>query len=146
MKKRFFTYLAVLLILAFGLIPAIYAQSTAEEAGGNGVATSAPDYSHPQVEVLVEGLRNPGEMALLPDGSLLVAENGTFNDDFSAGISMVTADGQIGRIVSGMPSIDRDYEQIGSAFIAFDAESNTLTGLFDDVGMWVLAQPADGFS
>lgn len=146
MKKRFFTYLAALLILVFGLVPAIQGQSTAGEAGGNGVAASAPDYSHPQVKVLVEGLRNPGEMALLPDGSLLIAENGTFNDDFSAGISMVTADGQIGRIVSGMPSIDRDYEQIGSAFIAFDAESNTLTGLFDDVGMWVLAQPAGGFS
>ncbi|MAU09741.1 MAG: hypothetical protein CL607_07970 [Anaerolineaceae bacterium] len=136
--------LVVALLVAFALVPAIHGQSTANPSPQHEAASTAFDYQHPQVEVIVEGLRNPGALALLPDGSLLVAENGTFNDDFSAGISLITADGQIGRVVSGMPSIDRDFEQVGSA--AINVEDGMLNGQFDEIGQWQVAIPMSGFN
>ncbi|MCS6826889.1 MAG: ScyD/ScyE family protein [Caldilinea sp.] len=58
----------------------------------------------PHVEVIADGLFAPLGLALLPDGSLLVAEEGTGKRDDSAGVTLITADGQIGRLVSGLPS------------------------------------------
>ena len=43
-------------------------------------------------------------MAALPDGSLLVAEEGTGQKDDSAGVSLITLDGRVGRLISGLPS------------------------------------------
>ncbi|MDX1523746.1 MAG: hypothetical protein R3264_19105, partial [Anaerolineae bacterium] len=57
-----------------------------------------------QIQVLAEGFSNPVGLALLPDGGLLVAEEGTGEGDLSAGVSLITADGTIGRLVSGLPS------------------------------------------
>jgi glucose/arabinose dehydrogenase len=58
----------------------------------------------PQIEVVVDGLFAPVGLAALPDGALLVAEEGTGRRDDSAGVTLITADGQVGRLVSGLPS------------------------------------------
>jgi glucose/arabinose dehydrogenase len=63
-----------------------------------------PDYSNPQVTVLVDGLFGPIGLAELPHGGILVAEEGTGGDDASAGISLITPDGEVGRLISGLPS------------------------------------------
>ncbi len=55
------------------------------------------------IEVIAEGLSNPVGLALLPDGNLLVAEEGTGAGDTSAGVSLLT-DGRVDRVVSGLPS------------------------------------------
>ena len=55
------------------------------------------------LEVVAENLLNPVGLALLPDGGVLVAEEGTGADDTSAGVSLVV-DGRVERVVSGLPS------------------------------------------
>lgn len=54
--------------------------------------------------MVVDGLLNPVGMAALPDGGLLVAEEGTGQDDTSAGVSLIVPDGEVGRLISGLPS------------------------------------------
>ena len=56
-----------------------------------------------QMREFANGLLNPAGMAELPDGTILVAEEGTGKNDLSAGISMITLDGQVGRFISGLP-------------------------------------------
>ena len=74
-------------------------------------SVSEPDFGveidrtpEPQVEVVASGLLNPMGLAWLPDGGLLIAEEGTGAGDMSAGVSMLTPDGRVGRVVSGLPS------------------------------------------
>ena len=57
-----------------------------------------------QIMVIAEGLLNPVGMALLPTGEILVAEEGTGQDDLSAGVSLITTRGEVGRVISGLPS------------------------------------------
>ena len=52
---------------------------------------------------VAEGLYYPAGMALLPDGSVLIAEAGGHGER-SAGISLLKMDGRLGRLVSGIPS------------------------------------------
>ncbi len=54
-------------------------------------------------QVVAEGLLNPIGLALLPDGGLLIAEEGTGEDDTSAGVSLMS-EGRVERVVSGLPS------------------------------------------
>ncbi|NND13542.1 MAG: ScyD/ScyE family protein [Acidimicrobiia bacterium] len=56
------------------------------------------------VEVVADGLVNPLGLAALPDGRILIAEEGSGEDDLSAGVSMLMPDGSIGRVISGLPS------------------------------------------
>jgi len=55
-------------------------------------------------QVLTDGLLGPVGMALLPDGRLLIAEEGSGDDDTSAGITLITPEGKVGRLISGLPS------------------------------------------
>ncbi len=59
--------------------------------------------TNPRITTVVEGLYYPAGLALLPDGSLLIAEAGGHGER-SAGISLLRHDGQLGRLVSGIPS------------------------------------------
>ena len=68
----------------------------------------------PQIRVVVDGLLSPIGIAALPDGSLLVAEDGTGAEDDSSGISLVRPDGTVGRLVSGFPS-NRDSGDLAGA-------------------------------
>ena len=56
-----------------------------------------------RTEVVAQGLVNPIGLYVLADGSLLVAEEGTGENDDSAGVSLI-ADGRVDRVVSGLPS------------------------------------------
>ncbi len=55
------------------------------------------------IAVVAEGLVNPVGLAMLPDGNLLVAEEGTGAGDTSAGVSLI-AGNRVDRVVSGLPS------------------------------------------
>lgn len=71
----------------------------------------------PQVTVVAEGLVNPLGLAALPDGSILIAEEGTGEVDQSAGLSVLTTDGRVGRVVDGLPS-GRDAGDLSGAALA----------------------------
>jgi len=82
--------------------------------------------SEPDVVVIAEGLLNPVGMARLPDGSILVAEEGTGNNDASAGVSLITTDGRVGRVVSGLPSSRDSGDLSGVPFVAVDSTATTI--------------------
>lgn len=65
-------------------------------------ATEVP--AEPTVSVLVDGLLNPVGVEPLPDGSLLIAEEGTGEKDMSAGVTLVLPNGRSGRLISDLPS------------------------------------------
>ncbi|MCY3831805.1 MAG: hypothetical protein OXG85_02240, partial [Chloroflexi bacterium] len=56
-----------------------------------------------QVTTMAEGLYYPAGLALLPNGSVLIAEAGGHGER-SAGISLLHHDGRLGRLVSGIRS------------------------------------------
>lgn len=56
-----------------------------------------------RVTTVAEGLYHPAGLALLPDGSILIAEAGGHGER-SAGISLLRRDGKLGRLISGIPS------------------------------------------
>ena len=66
--------------------------------------TSTPTSTAPQITIIAEGLIRPIGLAQLPDGSLLIAEAGSGQDDDSGGVSLIKLDGQVGRLISGLPS------------------------------------------
>lgn len=55
------------------------------------------------VSTVAEGLYYPAGMARLPDGSVLIAEAGGHGER-SAGVSLLQADGRLGRLISSLPS------------------------------------------
>ncbi len=71
----------------------------------DSVAEQQPsDLEPPHISVVAEGLINPLGLALHADGTVLIAEEGTGEGDDSAGVSVLTPDGRLGRVVSGLPS------------------------------------------
>jgi hypothetical protein len=91
----------------------------------------------PQMRVMVEGLLNPVGLATLPDGSLLVAEEGTGERDNSAGISLITAGGQTGRFISGMTSSRDSGDLSGAPLVAVSPTADMLyVGHFNDGHLW----------
>ena len=86
-----------------------------------------PDYSTtPQVHEFANGLLNPVGLAELPDGSVLVAEEGTGNKDLSAGVSLITVDGEVGRFITGLPSGRDSGDLSGVPFIKLSPDGSTL--------------------
>ncbi len=79
-----------------------------------------------QTRQFASGLVNPAGMAELPNGIILVAEEGTGNDDFSAGVSMITPDGQVGRLISGLPSGRDSGDLSGVPFVKLSPDGRTL--------------------
>ena len=80
--------------------------------GGNGetavsppnAASEASNPAVPTATVLVDGLLNPVGVEPLPDGSLLIAEEGTGEKDDSAGVTLLLANGRSARLISNLPS------------------------------------------
>ncbi|MCP4306720.1 MAG: hypothetical protein GY788_17970 [bacterium] len=79
----------------------------------------------PSIEVVASGLINPLGLALLPDGGLLIAEEGTGEGDMSAGVSMLTPDGTVGRVVSGLPSSIDSGDLSGAPLVGVDPDGTT---------------------
>ena len=99
----------------------------------------------PQVSVVAEGLINPLGLAVLPDGSILIAEEGTGDADLSAGLSVLTADGRVGRVVDGLPS-GRDAGDLSGAPLAGVSPDGTTAYVahFGADGLLTFPIPAEG--
>jgi secreted PhoX family phosphatase len=98
-----------------------------------------PKQTEAQVAVVAEGLINPVGMVALPDGSLFIAEEGTGANDLSAGVSLMTADGQIGRFVSGLPSSRDSGDLSGAPLVTVSPDGTTLyIGNFGAGHLWTL--------
>ncbi len=82
-----------------------------------------------QVEVwtatVAEGLYYPAGMALLPDGSVLIAEAGGHGER-SAGISQLKPDGRLGRLVSGILSTFSKDNLVSAPALALSPDDETL--------------------
>ena len=103
-----------------------------------------PDYSTtPQVREFANGLLNPVGLTELPDGIILVAEEGTGNKDLSAGVSLITVDGEVGRLISGLPSGRDSGDLSGVPFIKLSPDGSTLyTAHFNLGHLYTLPLPA----
>lgn len=100
---------------------------------------SSPPLPPPQVEVVADGLFAPVGMAALPDGGLLVAEEGTGNRDDSAGVTLITADGQTGRLISGFPSSRDSGDLAGVNLVKVKGDGGLLyIGNFGAGHLWTL--------
>ncbi|MDM8519799.1 ScyD/ScyE family protein [Anaerolineales bacterium HSG6] len=97
----------------------------------------------PQIEVVADGLLAPLGMDVLPDGTLLVAEEGTGQKDESAGVSLITPNGEVGRLISGFYS-SLDAGDLGGVNIVQLAPDNQTLyiGHFGDGHLWSL--PIEG--
>ncbi len=87
----------------------------------------------PSLTSVVEGLYHPVGMALLPDGSVLVSEMGSMEvdtrlgfDPDSAGISLLTPDGSVRRLVSGFPSGRDPSDLLGALALAVSPDQETI--------------------
>ncbi|NKQ36622.1 MAG: ScyD/ScyE family protein [Chloroflexi bacterium] len=102
----------------------------------------APQTVTPQVEVVAEGLLAPIGMAALPDGSLLIAEDGTGHNDDSAGISLMTPGGEIGRFISGFESSLDSGDLTGSPLVGISPDGRTLyVGNYEAGHLWTYPLP-----
>lgn len=89
--------------------------------------------------MVAEGLFSPIGLALLPDGSLLVAEGGTGERDDSGGVSLIKPDGQVGRLVSGFPSSRDSGDLAGLNLVALAPGSDKIyIGSFSQGHLWTL--------
>ena len=98
-----------------------------------------------QVAVVAEGLVNPLGLAELPDGGILIAEEGTGESDLSAGLSVLTTDGRVGRVVDGLPS-GRDAGDLSGAPLAGVSPDGTTAYVahFGADGLLSFPIPPDG--
>ncbi|WP_420643194.1 ScyD/ScyE family protein [Candidatus Leptofilum sp.] len=89
------------------------------------------------------GFLNPVGMAEMPDGGILVAEEGTGEKDLSAGVSLITPDGQVGRLISGLPSGRDSGDLSGVPFVKLSPDGRTLYTAHFNLGA-LYAVPASG--
>ena len=100
----------------------------------------------PQVTTVATGLINPLGLAELPGGGLLIAEEGTGEKDFSAGVSLITAEGEMGRLVSGLPSGRDAGDLSGVPLVAVSPAGDKIYLAhfqFSDGHLWTLDLPQD---
>ncbi|MEZ4610045.1 MAG: ScyD/ScyE family protein [Caldilineaceae bacterium] len=103
-----------------------------------------PDLSAPSVTVVVDGLFGPLGLETLADGSLLVAEEGTGQRDDSAGVSLITPDGTVGRFISGLPSTRDAGDLAGVPLVKLSPDGTTLyVGNFGVGHLWTYTLSAD---
>ena len=77
------------------------------------------------IRTIAEGLYYPVGMALLPDGGVLIAEAGG-RAERSAGISLLLPDGELGRLVSGVPSGPVSRNLIGAPAVAVSPDGASI--------------------
>ena len=77
------------------------------------------------IRIIAEGLYYPAGMALLPNGGLLIAEAGGHGER-SAGISLLTPDGELGRLISGIPSTFSRDNLISAPAVALTPDGATI--------------------
>ena len=79
----------------------------------------------PSISTVAEGLYYPAGMALLPDGSVLIAEAGGHGER-SAGLSLLDRDGRLGRLLSGIPSTFSNGNLLSAPVVAVSPDAETL--------------------
>ncbi len=87
------------------------------------IAGQAQD--EPQISIVAEGLYYPAGMALLPGGSVLIAEAGG-RSERSAGVSLLQRDGSLGRLISGIPSTFSKDNLPSAPVMAVSPDAETL--------------------
>lgn len=98
---------------------------------------SAP--TDPQITVVAGSLIRPIGLAQLPDGGLLVAEAGSGQEDDSGGVSLITPDGQVGRLISGLPSSLDAGDIAGVNLVGVSPAGDTIyVGNFGAGHLWTL--------
>lgn len=108
------------------LFPVIACNAILVLGCSSGGIEPAVSFSQPKVETVAEGLLNPVGMAELPDGRILVAEEGTGGNDDSAGVSIIETDGAVKRVISGLPSSVDSGDLSGVPFVALDPSGDGL--------------------
>lgn len=99
----------------------------------------------PQIQVYVAGLQNPVGLAY-SHGTLFVAEEGSGEDDHSAGITLV-ANGRSGRLISNLPSGRDSGDLSGVPVVQLSADGQTLyTSYFNRGALLTLAAPEGGWA
>ncbi|MEZ4560109.1 MAG: ScyD/ScyE family protein, partial [Caldilineaceae bacterium] len=125
--------------LALGVMSACASAPSTAPAPG-----ALPDLSAPSVTVVVDGLFGPLGLETLADGSLLVAEEGTGQRDDSAGVSLITPDGTVGRFISGLPSTRDAGDLAGVPLVKLSPDGTTLyVGNFGVGHLWTYTLSAD---
>ena len=88
-------------------------------------AESVPVVSEPSVSILVDGLQNPVGIDVLPNGGVLIAEEGSGEPDNSAGVTLVSAE-KAARLISGLPSGRDAGDLSGVPFIKVSPDGETI--------------------
>ncbi len=91
------------------------------------------------VEVVAEGLLAPIGLAEGAGGNIFVAEDGTGEDDFSGGISLITSDGHVRRVVDGFPS-GRDSGDLSGAALVGVRDGTVYIGNFGAGHLWTIPE------
>lgn len=78
------------------------------------------------IEEVATGLVNPVGLAALPDGRVLIAEEGSGEDDASAGVSLLSVDGTVRRVISGLPSGRDSGDLSGVPLVGVSPDGNTV--------------------
>ncbi|MCB0106212.1 MAG: ScyD/ScyE family protein, partial [Caldilineaceae bacterium] len=87
--------------------------------------------------VVLDGLIGPVGLAMLSDGTLLIAEEGTGDDDASAGVSILTPGGQSGRLIAGLPSSRNAGDLAGAHLVSVAPDGRTIyVGSFGTGYLW----------
>ncbi|MEM7125821.1 MAG: ScyD/ScyE family protein [Chloroflexota bacterium] len=92
-----------------------------------------------QPKIVAQNLLGPVGLALLPDGSLLIAEEGNGSRDTSAGITLVTPNGQSGRLISGLFSTRDAGDLAGVPLVSVSPDGNIIyIANFGQDHLWTL--------
>ncbi len=119
-------------------------QACATDPASPPPTTTPTPSPEPQIQVIAEGLLGPIGLAILPDGGLLVAEAGTGDRDESAGVSLITADGKVSRLISGLPSSRDAGDLAGVNLVALSPDQDKIyLGNFGQGHLWVLQLTAE---
>ena len=89
------------------------------------IAFAGGAQTEPRVSTLAEGLFYPAGMALLPDGSVLIAEAGGHGER-SAGISLLDRQGNLGRLVSGLPNTFSENNLFSAPVVAVSPTDDSI--------------------
>ena len=108
--------------------------SLAMIAVASGCAADDP-ILEPEPNVVADGLLAPIGLAETPDGRILVAENGTGEDDDSGGVSLIDDTG-VRRVVSGFRSGRDSGDLSGSSMVGVGPDGTVYIGNFGAGHLW----------